>query len=99
MAEGHYLLGRIAEDMNQLDEAIASYREAVRTHGQLDEAGSRYRIALARAMLKQQPPAEPARSRSRRPRAPARRQRRRAAGGRRDARRADGADAAGRGAG
>lgn len=58
LAEGSYLLGRIAEDLNQLDDAIASYRQALQTHGQLDEAGSRYRIALARALLKQQPPAE-----------------------------------------
>lgn len=60
LAEGHYLAGRLAEDLGQIDDAIRSYRAAITSHGVLDETGSRYRIALARALLKQQPGTLPA---------------------------------------
>lgn len=60
LAEGHYLAGRLAEDLGQIDDAIRSYRAAIAGHAVLDETGSRYRIALARALLKQQPGSLPA---------------------------------------
>ena len=49
LAEGHYVVGRLAEELGQFDEAIRSYRAAMKAHAALDEAGSRYRVALARA--------------------------------------------------
>jgi tetratricopeptide (TPR) repeat protein len=52
LAEGHYVLGRIAEELGQFDQAVASYREAVKGTAAADEAGSRYRIALARVLLR-----------------------------------------------
>jgi hypothetical protein len=50
-AEGHYAAGRIAEALGRVDVAIASYRAALAAHGRLDAEGSRYRMALARALL------------------------------------------------
>ncbi len=63
-AEGHYAAGRIAETLGQVDAAIASYRAALAAHGKLDAEGSRYRMALARALLlpreaRPNPPAAP----------------------------------------
>jgi tetratricopeptide (TPR) repeat protein len=51
-AEGHYLAGRIAEETKQLAEAERHYREAIKAHGTLDEAGARYRAALARVLVR-----------------------------------------------
>jgi hypothetical protein len=51
-AEGHYVAGRIAEELGQVDAAIASYRAALAAHGdRLDAEGGRYRMALARVLL------------------------------------------------
>ncbi|MFM7149291.1 MAG: hypothetical protein ACKO23_05570, partial [Gemmataceae bacterium] len=55
VAEGHYLLGRVSEELGQLAEAERSYREAIRVHDKMDAEGSRYRVALARVLLRQQP--------------------------------------------
>src|SRR5206468_257329 len=52
VAEGHYLLGQLAEDTGDLAGAIKAYRAAVAAHKALDGEGSRYRVALARALLK-----------------------------------------------
>jgi tetratricopeptide (TPR) repeat protein len=51
-AEGHYAAGRVAEELGDLEAAIASYRQAVRGHPAMDAAGSRYRVALARVLLR-----------------------------------------------
>jgi hypothetical protein len=59
VAEGHYLLGQVAEDLGQLSDAVTSYRAAVKAHEALDEQGSLYRVALARALLKSQSSAAP----------------------------------------
>src|SRR5262249_21007566 len=51
--DGYYALGRIAEETGNLPEAIKQYRAANKAHGgKADEAGSRYRIALARVLIK-----------------------------------------------
>jgi tetratricopeptide (TPR) repeat protein len=62
VAEGHFVLGRLAEETGRFDEAVRNYREAIKAHGKLDDAGSRYRIALARALLRSGA-AEPVRAR------------------------------------
>jgi len=49
-AEGHYALGRIAEELGDLANAKASYAKALAAHGDSDEAGLRYRVALARVL-------------------------------------------------
>jgi hypothetical protein len=54
-AEGAYLLGRIAEELGSPVDAVAHYRNAVRAHNRDDEQGSRYRIALARALMRARP--------------------------------------------
>jgi tetratricopeptide (TPR) repeat protein len=51
-AEGHYAAGRIAEELGRWGEAVSRYRAAVKAHPELDDAGSRYRAALARALLR-----------------------------------------------
>jgi hypothetical protein len=51
-AEGHYAAGRIAEELGRWGEAVSRYRAAVKAHPGLDDAGSRYRAALARALLR-----------------------------------------------
>lgn len=53
-AEGHYALGRIAEESGNLADAKASYAKALAAHADKDDAGSRYRLALARVLLKMQ---------------------------------------------
>ncbi|MFO0842520.1 MAG: hypothetical protein U0797_09010 [Gemmataceae bacterium] len=58
-AEGAYLLGRIAEELGNPAEAVGHYRTALRAHNQDDAQGSRYRIALARALLRARPGAAP----------------------------------------
>jgi hypothetical protein len=49
-AEGHYLLGRIAEETGDLDGAATSYRAALAAHKDQDGIGARYRVALARVL-------------------------------------------------
>ena len=53
LPEGYFVAGRIEEDLGQIKEAIENYRAAIKAHGKNDAEGSRYRIALARALLKQ----------------------------------------------
>src|ERR1019366_4162182 len=53
LPEGYFVAGGIEEDLGQIEEAIKSYRAAIKAHGKNDAEGSRYRIALARALLKQ----------------------------------------------
>ena len=62
LAEGYYAVGRIAEALGDLAAAQKNYRKALSTHSDKDEAGSLYRMALARVLLKLQrgQPAEPA---------------------------------------
>jgi tetratricopeptide (TPR) repeat protein len=52
VAEGYYAAGRLAEELGQMDAAITNYRAAVEAHTTMDAAGSRYRVALARALIK-----------------------------------------------
>ncbi|MBY0231163.1 MAG: hypothetical protein K2W96_17905, partial [Gemmataceae bacterium] len=52
-AEGHYLLGRLAEETDDLPGAEKAYRAAVAASKELDDAGTKYRAALARVLLKQ----------------------------------------------
>jgi hypothetical protein len=59
-AEGAFLLGRIAEELGNPAEAVGHFRTAVRAHNKTDEEGSRYRIALARALLRARPSSAPA---------------------------------------
>jgi hypothetical protein len=47
-----YVAGRIAEEAGDYDSAIAKYRKAVAAHPAQDAAGSRYRLALARVLLR-----------------------------------------------
>lgn len=67
-AEGHYAAGCIAEELGRVDAAIESYRAALAAHGnQMDAAGGRYRMALARVLLlpreaRPNPPAAPAKA-------------------------------------
>jgi tetratricopeptide (TPR) repeat protein len=63
VAEGHYQLGRLNEELGQVNAAITSYRAAVNAHRKMDAEGSRYRVALARALLKRRSATEPARPR------------------------------------
>jgi tetratricopeptide (TPR) repeat protein len=52
-AEGHYVAGRLAEELGQMDEAIRDYRAAIAASPAADaSAGSLYRVALARALLR-----------------------------------------------
>ena len=60
-----YAAGKVAEESGEYDSAVASYRKAVAAHPAHDAAGSRYRLALARALLRAAAtanPAEPPRS-------------------------------------
>ncbi len=52
LAEGHYVTGRLAEELGQIDEAIRGYRAAIAAHPASDASGSLYRVALARVLLK-----------------------------------------------
>jgi len=49
-AEGHYALGLIEEELGHLAEAKANYAKALAAHADNDEAGARYRLALARVL-------------------------------------------------
>ncbi len=62
LAVGHYVVGRLAEELGQLGEAITSYRAAIKALKADDEMGSRYRMALARALLKSRSADSPART-------------------------------------
>jgi tetratricopeptide (TPR) repeat protein len=63
-AAGFYAEGRVAESLGNWPAAVASYRAAVGAHEALDAQGSRYRVALARALMQSQgkpaAPKEPA---------------------------------------
>ncbi len=61
-AEGHYALGRIHEDLGDLANAKVSYAKALAAHGATDEAGLRYRVALARVLKLQAEKAGPGRA-------------------------------------
>src|SRR5207302_9534975 len=50
---GHFAAGRIAEELGQRDAAVASYRRAVEEAPAASSDGSRSRLALARALLRQ----------------------------------------------
>ncbi|HEX5271185.1 MAG TPA: hypothetical protein VFW33_11880, partial [Gemmataceae bacterium] len=49
-AEGHFALGRVNEALGNLAEAKAAYSKALDAHRDNDEAGARYRLALARVL-------------------------------------------------
>jgi tetratricopeptide (TPR) repeat protein len=49
-AEGQYALGRISEELGNLADARAAYTKALTAHRDNDEAGARYRLALARVL-------------------------------------------------
>lgn len=51
-AEGHYLAGRIAEATGDLAAAEKAYREAVKASPAMDDAGLRYKVALARVLAR-----------------------------------------------
>jgi hypothetical protein len=59
LAEGHYCMGRLDEELGQLGDAEKDYRAALKAHGALDADGSRYRVALARVLLRQRAGAPP----------------------------------------
>jgi hypothetical protein len=52
LAEGHYAAGRVAEERGRLDEAVKEYRSAVAALKAGDASAARYKVALARALLK-----------------------------------------------
>lgn len=52
LAPGHYAAGRLAERQNNLAEARQHYEQALAAHPEADLEGNRYRIALARVLLK-----------------------------------------------
>jgi hypothetical protein len=58
VALGFYAAGRVAEEEGRYVDAAASYRKALAAHPKADAEGSRYRLALARALAAL--PAEPA---------------------------------------
>ncbi|MCS7045629.1 MAG: hypothetical protein NZO58_04665 [Gemmataceae bacterium] len=51
-AEASYLLGLLAEELGNFDEAVKRFRQALQDHRGSDEAAARYRIALARVLLR-----------------------------------------------
>jgi hypothetical protein len=51
-ASAFYAAGQLAETTGDIDAAIASYRKAVAAHSARDVEGSRYRLALARALTR-----------------------------------------------
>jgi tetratricopeptide (TPR) repeat protein len=55
-AEGNYALGRVAEELGDLDSAAKHYRVAAKYTGR-KELASLYRLALARVLLKTKPAA------------------------------------------
>jgi Tetratricopeptide repeat len=57
--QGSYAEGRIAEELGQWADAVAAYTEAVEQHPALDARGSRYKVALARALIQSHGKAAP----------------------------------------
>jgi tetratricopeptide (TPR) repeat protein len=55
LPDGYYLLGRLEEELGNLDEAEKHYRSAIKVHDKVDENGGRYRVALARVLLRLRP--------------------------------------------
>jgi hypothetical protein len=53
--QGNYLLGQIAEELGSWKEAEAAYRAAVKGAPKVAGAGSTYRVALARVLLRERP--------------------------------------------
>jgi hypothetical protein len=51
LAEGFYAAGRVAEELGRWDDAAANYRKAMAAHPDLDAAGARYRVSLARVLV------------------------------------------------
>jgi hypothetical protein len=51
-ADAHYAMGRIAEELGDWATAHKNYRAAVAAHPNGDGTGSRYRLALARVLLR-----------------------------------------------
>ena len=51
LAQAYYAQGRIFEETGLVGEAIGNYRAAVKAYPELDAIGSRYRVALARALV------------------------------------------------
>jgi TolA-binding protein len=51
-AEGHYVEGLLEEELGQFGKAEAAFRDAIKSHKGTDGDASRYRIALARVLLK-----------------------------------------------
>ncbi len=51
VAAAHYALGRIREELRDLDIALVEYSKAVDLHKANDAEGSRYKVAKARALI------------------------------------------------
>ena len=58
-AEAAYVLGRLEEQLGDMDKAEKLYRQAVKTHQGSPDESYRYRIALARLLLRDRPAAAP----------------------------------------
>jgi hypothetical protein len=54
-----YAAGRLAEDTGDNEAAVANFRKALAAHSALDATGSRYRLALARALTRSSAAATP----------------------------------------
>jgi hypothetical protein len=59
-AYAQYVAGRAAEESGDFDSAAERYRKAIAAHPARDAAGSRYRLALARVLLRSSAAATPA---------------------------------------
>src|SRR5207248_1047912 len=53
VADGYFIAGQVAEDLNDFEEAATQYRAPIKAHGRNDDQGLRYRAALARVLVKQ----------------------------------------------
>jgi tetratricopeptide (TPR) repeat protein len=58
-AEGAYVLGMLEEETGQYGKAEDQYRKALKAHEGSEDAASRYRIGLARVLLRDRPAAAP----------------------------------------
>src|SRR5207247_810993 len=54
-ADGYYALGQLEEALGQWDKAEKNYRQALAAHKGTPDEGSRYRVALARILLRDRP--------------------------------------------
>lgn len=54
-ADGAYVLGLLEEELGQYAKAEALYRQALASHKGTEDAASRYRVALARVLLRDRP--------------------------------------------